>query len=156
MCSYCGCRALPEIGVLMGEHEQIINAAGALARAVAAGSGPTAWRPRLHELVRALESHVEREEGGLFAELRGDPEFGLQVAGLCDEHDDLDALTAAVDKGDLAAVGRLVDLLYRHIGKEDNGLFPAVAVAVDADTWAAVEARVAARVPARPVADARR
>lgn len=148
MCSYCGCRELPEIGVLMTEHEQIINAAGSLAREVAAGRGEAAWRPRLRELVEVLAAHVGREESGLFAELRDDPEFGPQVAGLCDEHDDIDALAAAVDEGDLSAVGRLVDLLYRHIDKEDNGLFPAVAVAVDGEVWDAVDTRLATRAPA--------
>lgn len=144
MCSYCGCRAIPEIGVLMTEHETIVNAAGEVARAVASDAGPAVRELRLARLREVLAAHVDREEGGLFAELRHDPEFGPQVAALCDEHDDIDALADDVGRGELAALGRLVELLYRHIDKEDNGLFPAVAVAVDGDTWAAVEARVTA------------
>lgn len=144
MCSYCGCREIPEIGALMTEHEAIVNAAGDVARAVASDAGP-AVRARLLATLRAvLAAHVDREEGGLFAELRHDPEFGSQVAGLCDEHDEIDALADEFGRGELEALGRLIELLYRHIDKEDNGLFPAVAVAVDAETWAAVEARVTA------------
>lgn len=139
MCSYCGCRETPEIGVLMTQHEGLVNDAGTLLRHIESGTGVAA---ALEQLAAALAAHVQREEGGLFTELRGDPEFASTVAGLCDEHDEIDELVRRVGDGDLGAAGPLVDLLRRHIDEEDNGLFPAVAVAVGGERWAAVAARV--------------
>lgn len=37
MCSYCGCQSIEVVGRFTGEHEEIINAAGDLRRAVQAG-----------------------------------------------------------------------------------------------------------------------
>lgn len=148
MCSYCGCRETPEIGVLMTQHEGLVNDAGELLRRLAAGnssgnSSGNGAAAALEQLAASLAAHVQREEGGLFAELRADPEFAATVAGLCDEHDEIDELVSRVRDGESAAAAPLVDLLRRHIDEEDNGLFPAVAVAVDGERWAAVAARVA-------------
>ncbi len=139
MCSYCGCRDTPEIGVLMTQHEGLVNDAGELLRRI--DSGTDAARAIEH-LAVDLAAHVQREEGGLFAELRTDPEFAATVAGLCDEHDEIDELVRRVRDGEKTVAERLVDLLRRHIDREDNGLFPAVAVAVGGERWAAVAARV--------------
>lgn len=140
MCSYCGCRETPEIGVLMTQHEGLVNDSGELLRHIAAGTDVPA---ALDRLAAALTAHVLREEGGLFTELRDDPEFAPTVAGLCDEHDQIDELVQRVRDGETAAAGPLVDLLRRHMDEEDNGLFPAVAVAIGGERWAAVAARVA-------------
>ncbi len=141
MCSYCGCRETPEIGLLMDQHEQIVNDVGALLRAHRSGAGTAQAFVVLSE---HLAAHLAREETGLFAELRTDPEFATHIARLCDEHDDIEVLLSRVRDGEGDAVAALVDLLYRHIDKEDNGLFPAVAVAVDGSTWDAVAAHVSA------------
>lgn len=140
MCSYCGCRETPEIGVLMTQHEGLVNDSGELLRRIHGGADVAA---ALEQLAAALATHVLREEGGLFTELRDDPEFAETVAGLCDEHDRIDELVQRVRDGETAAAEPLVDLLRRHMDEEDNGLFPAVAVAVGGERWAAVAARVA-------------
>ncbi len=144
MCSYCGCRATPEIDALMTQHEGIVNAAGELARSVSAGADGPVVAQRLDAVAEILAAHVLREETGLFAGVRDTAEFGPHVAHLCDEHDEIDALVAAVRDGDQAAVEPLVDLLRDHIDREDNGLFPAVAIALDGAAWAGVAQRVAA------------
>lgn len=139
MCSYCGCRAITVIGRLSAEHEAIINATGELVRVV---SGPDVDRRRVvGELSALLHPHTLREESGLFAELRRDPEFTTHVESLCAEHRDIDALLDRALAGDLAAIPALATLVRRHIDREENGIFPAAAIALDGATWDLIEAR---------------
>ncbi len=140
MCSYCGCRAITEIGQLTAEHEAIINATGELSRAAAAGDGVAA-HAAADALSALLEPHTVREEVGLFTELRRDPEFTAHVDALCTEHRELDAHLARVSSGDLAAAPTLETLLRRHIDREENGIFPAAAIALDGHTWDLIDAR---------------
>jgi hypothetical protein len=134
VCGYCGCRAITVIGELSAEHDALVNASGVLQRA-AAGGDVAAAGAAATVLGDLLAPHTAREELGLFAELRRDEEFTDHVDSLCDEHDDLDALLAAVAGGDLTRVPVLVDLLRRHIDHEENGLFPAAAVGLDGPAW---------------------
>lgn len=147
MCSYCGCRSISVIGRFSAEHDDIVNAAGLLQRAAARGD-VDAVRGLARDLGRLLHPHTEGEERGLFSELRADPDFAEHVEALCAEHTDLDARLDAVAAGDLAGVDELVHRLRRHIDREENGLFPAAAVALDGDAWERVVARAAA--PASP------
>ncbi len=141
MCSYCGCRALPEIAALNEQHEQIVNASGDLRRAAAAGAdlaGPLA------DLVRVLQAHLQREERGLFTELRHDDQVRPHIDELCDEHDDLQAMLAEIDPrpgADHGTVETLARALRRHIDREENGLFPMAAISMDSAGWDAIEAR---------------
>lgn len=133
MCSYCGCTAITVIGRFTAEHEAIINAMGTVRRA--AETGDTACRQAaVRQLADLLAPHTRSEERSLFAELRQDPEFADHVTTLCGEHRDIDrALEAAAqDPGRAAA---LEALLRRHIDKEENGLFPAAAIALDGPAW---------------------
>lgn len=41
--------------------------------------------------------------------------------------------------GNLQATSKFVGLLRRHIDKEDNGLFPAAAIALDWEEWEQVD-----------------
>lgn len=105
MCSYCGCQSIDIIGRFTAEHEQIINAAGELRRAVESSpvSSPSGTvadhvdalariRAGEHDLVpdfyRQLRSHIEREEDGLF------PASLTTLGG--SEWEEVDARTAAV------------------------------------------------------------
>ena len=145
MCSYCGCRAITVIGELTAEHEAIINATGMLSRAVAAGDAAAALTAA-GTVSALLAPHTIREEVGLFAELRRDPEFTAPVDALCTEHRELDALLARVSGGELGAAVALETLMRRHIDREENGIFPAAAIAVDGQTWDLIDARVARHV----------
>lgn len=142
MCSYCGCRAIPEIASLNEQHYLIVNASGDLRRAAAAGTDVSG---AMTVLRRLLSLHLDREERGLFTELRRHDDLRVHVDELCDEHDDLHLMLA--DLGDAEAVDpvvvvRLENFLRRHIDREENGLFPAAAIAMDGTEWDAVEDRV--------------
>ena len=134
MCSYCGCRAITMIGRLSTEHVAIINATGALRRVALDGDGAAA-ATAVEELAALLDPHTRSEEQGLFAELRLDEDFADHVDALCAEHREIDALLARVADGDHAEVQELENLLRRHIDKEENGIFPAAAVALDGAAW---------------------
>jgi hypothetical protein len=128
------------IGRLSTEHVAIINATGALRRAALAGdSGSTA--AAVAELAALLDPHTTGEERGLFAELRLDQEFASHVDALCAEHREIDAHLARVAEGDHSDVDGLENLLRRHIDKEENGIFPAAAVALDGAAWDRIQVR---------------
>jgi hemerythrin-like domain-containing protein len=118
----------------MAEHEQIVNLCGELRRAVGAGED-TAIQQAVTTLRAALQPHTGSEERSLFAQLRRDPEFTEHVDSLCGEHQDLATLLGAVEHGDLATFGRFEELLRRHMDREDNGLFPAAAIALGGPEW---------------------
>ncbi|MEO6822298.1 MAG: hemerythrin domain-containing protein [Candidatus Nanopelagicales bacterium] len=142
MCSYCGCRAIPEIAALNEQHDQIVNASGDLRRATDAGTDVVA---PLSDLVRLLAQHLDREERGLFTELRHHDEIRSHVDELCDQHDELQMMLADIgdrQDADPAAVGRLVTFLRQHIDREENGLFPAAAISMDGAEWDAIEGRI--------------
>jgi len=132
MCSYCGCQDLTAIGRLMAEHVDIVEATGALRRAALDGDAAAA-RAAGTVLGALLDPHTRGEEAGLFAELAPVDGFGEHIATLCGEHDDLDEDLAAVIDGDLGRVEPFVTRLRNHIDREENGLFPAAAIALDAE-----------------------
>jgi hemerythrin-like domain-containing protein len=140
VCSYCGCRAITVIGRLSNEHVEIINATGALRRAALAEDGDAAATAG-KELTSLLGSHTTGEERGLFAELRLDPEFADHIDVLCAEHREINAHLARLTNGDPSGVVALETLLRRHIDKEENGMFPAAAVALDGQAWERIEQR---------------
>jgi hypothetical protein len=138
MCTYCGCRAITVIARLTAEHEAIVNATGVLVRAAA--DADTASAQQTGRVLGALlHPHTVGEETGLFTALRADPEFTEHVESLCAEHREIDALLDRVVDGDLGAVTGLEHLLRRHIDREENGVFPAAAIALDGDTWDRLE-----------------
>lgn len=49
--------------------------------------------------------------------------------------------------GNLQATNEFVGLLRRHIDKEDNGLFPAAAIALDGEEWEQVDELTHPRKP---------
>lgn len=140
MCSYCGCRSITVIGRLTEEHEQIINATGLLSSAVQRGDVAAA-HGRARDLARLLHPHTMREEGGLFQELRPDPEFTDHIDSLSDEHDDIDIRLGEIIAGDLDHVTAFIDVLRRHIDREENGIFPAAAIALYGSAWERILAR---------------
>jgi hypothetical protein len=140
MCSYCGCRSITVIGRFTAEHEAIINATGLLRRAAATGDRD-ATHAAARVLAGLLDPHVLSEERSLFTELRADPDFTDHVDQLCDEHHQIAAALTTVADGDLGSAAGLENLLRRHIDKEENGLFPAAAIALDGPAWERVVTR---------------
>ena len=129
------------IGRLSTEHVAIVNATGTLRRAALRGDGE-ATATAVQELAALLDPHTTGEERGLFAELLVDPEFAAHVEALCVEHRQIDAHLARVSDGDLSDVDGLENLLRRHIDKEENGIFPAAAVALDGAAWDRIQMRI--------------
>ena len=117
-----------------------MNSTGMLRRAAGTGDAAAALVAGL-ELAALLDPHTRVEERSLFAELRTDPEFAEHVEGLCAEHEEINRRLMHIIDGDLASAAGLERLLRQHIDKEENGLFPAAAIALGGPAWERVEAR---------------
>lgn len=146
MCSYCGCQSISTIGRLMDEHVDIINASGQLRRACEAEDGPQVRR-RAAEVAALLHPHTVTEEIGLFDVLGEQEEFAEHIHTLCGEHATLDELLERVAGGDYAAMVEFDHALRVHTDKEDNGLFPAAAIALSGPDWERVIAQESAQPP---------
>lgn len=141
MCTYCGCESIAVIGRFMAEHTDIINAAGELRRACEEGD-PSQVAAAAEEVEALLHPHTRSEEVGLFTVMRRQEEFTDHIDSLCAEHTTLDEQLEAVkrsDPVDLALVDRFLHDLRHHIDREDNGLFPASAIALDGPEWEEVD-----------------
>ena len=139
MCSYCGCDAIGVVGRFMAEHVAIINATGLLREACAAAD-PDAVRTAADDVAELLGPHTGAEELGLFAVMRRQEEFTVHIDGLCGEHVTLDGLLERVAGGEYDLIRTFEDALRAHIDKEDNGLFPAAAIAHAGPDWDEVDA----------------
>lgn len=139
MCSYCGCESVEVIGRFMAEHVEIVNANGDLRRAVERGAGPQV-RAAADRLAALLTPHTRAEEVGLFSVLSRDEEFTEHVARLCAEHTDLDARLLDIAEGRWDDMAGFERALRDHIDREENGLFPAAAIAFAGPEWTEVDA----------------
>lgn len=138
MCEYCGCRDIPLIGRLSEEHYEAVDGLGEVRRAIEAGN-PDAVASALDAFAADLFEHNESEEAGLFRELAEDDYFAPTVAELIQQHGQIRTLVGRLATGDYAAYAPLEELLRRHVDREENGLFPATAVAVDGPTWERID-----------------
>ena len=139
MCSYCGCESIEVVGRFMAEHVDIVNATTELRHASAAGDGPGVARAVVG-IERLLHPHTKNEEVGLFAVLRRQEEFTEHVDTLCSEHTALDEQLVRISDGEHDLVPTFLAELRAHIDKEENGLFPASAIALSGAEWDEVEA----------------
>ena len=145
MCSYCGCESIDVIGRFMAEHVDIINEIlDHVWNYDFGGDGAVVAPPSA--LAGRQQPHPGAEEAGLFAVLAEDEEFTEHVGSLCAEHTALDAALAAVRGGDHASFPAFELALRHHIDREENGLFPAAAIAFAGMEWE----RVTALTPAAP------
>lgn len=140
MCSYCGCRSIEVIGRYSREHDECINLLGDLRRRVADGDEGEVSKA-VDALTAVLDPHTLSEERSLFAELRLDDEFTDHVDSLCGEHRTLEEQMTAIAGGDLAQFPTFELALRQHIDREENGLFPAAAIALDGPAWDRVHDR---------------
>lgn len=138
MCTYCGCESITVIGRFMAEHTEIVNAAGALRRACEGGD-PSQVAAAVGAVGLLLHPHTRAEEQGLFAVMRRQEEFTDHIDSLCAEHSTLDEQLAAVRAGQHDRLEEFISDLRHHIDREDNGLFPASAIALEGPDWAEVD-----------------
>jgi hemerythrin-like domain-containing protein len=131
MCDHCGCRSFPPIAELTADHEVILRLAWVLAEAARRGTVPDPSIRR--DLVELLDSHVAKEETGLYPVLLSTGGASAeQVAGLEEEHREIGrCLAGAVfDRRDYYA-------LAAHIEDEEMELFPAAMLGFDEEEWEA-------------------
>ena len=138
MCSYCGCREIPVIALLNAEHDAIVNSTYALQLAFR-DNDIDAARAAGKQLATLLHPHTQREQDGLFAEMRKDELFTAHIESLCGEHDELDVQLAGIENGELHRIPGMLTLLNDHIDREENGLFPAALAYLDDDQWDIVQ-----------------
>ena len=149
MCGYCGCESVEVIGRFMREHVDIINATGDLRRSAEADD-PARVRAAATTLRGLLDPHTVAEETGLFAVLAEDLEFTDHVHGLCGEHLTLGQLLDRIEAGSHDLFPDFEQLLRAHIDREENGLFPAAAIAFAGPEWERVVALTPGEEPVRP------
>jgi hypothetical protein len=137
VCSYCGCDSIEVIGRFMAEHVEIINANGQLRAAVHSGDAE-ALEAAGSVVSGLLWPHTVAEEVGLFQVMARDEAYASHIASLCAEHESLGLHLAAITPGDRAAMELFENELRDHIDKEDNGLFPAAAIALGGPEWTEV------------------
>ena len=137
MCEYCGCQQLDVIGQLTREHERLRNVGRSLSDAVNRRDLDAA-QPIARQMLELLEPHTRLEEQGLFPELAGD--FGEQLADLEHEHVLIEGALGAL-AGDVppsnwtVRTHEALALLFDHILKEQDGVFPAALATVTTDGW---------------------
>ncbi|MFJ9775778.1 hemerythrin domain-containing protein [Kitasatospora sp. NPDC101157] len=143
MCEYCGCQTLPAIATLTAEHDAVVNLIGDVRAAHSTGDVPR-MAATARRIAAVLAPHTEVEEGGLFPALA--QEFPDQIAALEAEHRRIEAVlhqAAAGTPTDPSWPEQLLEalaMLRDHILKEQDGVFPAALISLDAEQWEAVDA----------------
>ncbi len=145
MCEYCGCRQIPPLAELMDEHFALLDIGAVLDLALRHGDHARVTEA-LTLLARRLETHVTREEEGVFTAMRAIGEFVGEIDDLEQEHIDFAAdLTEliALDPRDPEMAGRaaaMVAHLSEHIDRENLGIFPVSVVSLGKTGWDTVAA----------------
>ena len=147
MCSYCGCRAIGPIADLTREHEVISNEMGEVRRAFDRGDLDTA-ADHLTTLLPVLALHDTVEELAIYPSMETVAMQAEKVGVLFDEHDEVDrvldtAIVTLRETGPATVawteVLRVFAMLREHIDHEENGLFPAAAIAFETEDWERAE-----------------
>jgi hemerythrin-like domain-containing protein len=141
MCGHCGCHGVDAVRELEQEHEALLDQAHGVHRSLARGEHGDAGR-LLRHLVADLARHVRREEEGIFAAMREQGEFAVEVEALEGEHLALDAALAALDPAAPDFGARVLGILRElaeHIEREDLGIFPVSVVSLGRAGWATVD-----------------
>lgn len=143
MCEYCGCQAVPAIGMLTREHDQVVNLIGHV-RAAHARGDVAAMAAAARRIASVLGPHTVVEEKGLFPALAD--EFPDHVARLTGEHRHVERVlgeaadAVPTDPGWPARLLETLRLLREHILAEQDGVFPAALSRLDAADWDAIDA----------------
>ena len=143
MCEYCGCQQIATIAELTREHDAVVALVGQIKAAL-----PDRRRDDVVEscqqILAILAPHTVVEEDGLFPEMTA--EFPDHISVLRAEHREIEKVLGEAADGfpdDPTWPDRLVAVLHllrEHILKEQDGVFPAALVALDAGQWERIEA----------------
>ena len=145
MCEYCGCQQIAVIGELTREHEAVVALIGQIQSSLAGPrlEGLEDVANTCREILTILDPHTVVEEEGLFPEMAH--EFPDHITALRSEHREIEKVLGEAADGlpdDPTWPERLVAVLFllrEHILKEQDGVFPAALIALDADQWERVE-----------------
>lgn len=152
MCDYCGCQDLDAIAELTAEHDVVVTLSGQVRRALQAGDLDLA-ADGARAIVAVLRPHTAVEEGALFPAMVED--FGDHVAGLVDEHRQIEQVLAEsadctpADPFWPRRLEQTLVMLREHIIKEQDGVFPAALAMLSAAQWDQVDAARARTSPVR-------
>ena len=143
MCEYCGCQQIATIAELYREHDGVVAIIGQI-RSALAGQRLDDVAEGCRQILSILAPHTVVEEEGLFPELS--QEFPDHIEALRSDHREIEKVLGEAIGGapdDLTWPDRLDSVLFllrEHILKEQDGVFPAALVALDADQWERIEA----------------
>jgi hemerythrin-like domain-containing protein len=143
VCEYCGCQQIATIGELTREHDDVVTLISRLRTFLKDGHHQEA-AARCQQILDVLAPHTVVEEEGLFPEMAG--EFPDHIEALRSEHREIEKVLGEAADGypdDPTWPDRLqhvLTLLRDHILKEQDGVFPAAAIALDTDQWERIEA----------------
>jgi hemerythrin-like domain-containing protein len=142
MCQNCGCLANTMIEGLTREHAAVVGLIRTVGEQLVAGDIPEVAATS-RAISALLAPHVIVEEEGLFPELFR--EFPGRLEALTLEHRQVERVleeAAYAVPADLHWPERLregLGILREHILKEQDGVFPAAIISLDADQWETVE-----------------
>ncbi len=143
MCEYCGCQQIATIAELYCEHDAVVAMVGLIRRALA-GQRLEEVAAGCRQILVILDPHTVVEEEGLFPEMTD--EFPDHIEALRSDHREIEKVLGEAADGfpdDPTWPDRLVAVLHllrEHILKEQDGVFPAALVALDAEQWERIEA----------------
>lgn len=143
MCEYCGCQQIATISELYREHDDVAAQVGLL-RSALAGGRLADVATSCRQILVILAPHTVVEEEGLFPEMAD--EFPDHIEALRSDHREIEKVLSEAADGppeDPTWPDRLLHvlrLLSDHILKEQDGVFPAALIALDADQWERIEA----------------
>lgn len=135
------------IAMLNAEHDAIVNASHALQTALRE-QDPHLAREGSETVAALLHPHTQREQLGVFAEMKLDPQFTEHIESLCAEHDELDQLLGNIGRGQLTLIPATLTLLNNHINREENGLFPAALTFLEDEQWDRIHRKNLMNTPA--------
>lgn len=141
MCDYCGCRNEAAIAELSDEHDRIQDLAYDLERLADTGDHRAVCAFLDEHLMPLLQHHTEKEEQGLFAQLRTSWEADDRLDTLVQEHRDIEVRLRQVRTGGPEwphAVTLLVAELSQHILDEEVDLFPYALYELRPSQWEAL------------------
>lgn len=142
MCEYCGCQSVTAIGELTREHDLVVDLIGE-ARSAFAADDPSRLAEAARRIAEVLGPHTAVEERALFPAMAQD--FPEQIDDLRAEHREIEAVLAQVeaipaDPGWPRTLMSGLDLLRRHILKEQDGVFPAALANLSSEQWDVLDA----------------
>jgi hemerythrin-like domain-containing protein len=142
MCEYCGCQQIATIAELTREHDAVVALVGQIQGSLP-GQRLEDVAKCCRQILAILAPHTVVEEEGLFTEMTKD--FPDHIAALRSEHREIEKVLGEAADGfpdDPSWPDRLLGVLHllrEHILKEQDGVFPAALVALDANQWEHIE-----------------